>query len=126
MKLLWELCLSFQLYCQKVIAFIKTLNLPEVRPYIIEFTDAGPGVGCNNFEVQFREIEIAKLHKSGLLPRVHLATDDQGQNEAERTNPYIGEAVADGCILKTDYVDKHHGLSNEDKDSMTVDPIGGP
>ena len=52
--------------------------------------DAGPGMGSSNFEVQFREVELALLHGSVLRHRVHLASDDQGQNEAERTNAYIG------------------------------------
>ena len=111
---------QFQMYSQELSLFIETLGLPKVRPCVIEFTDAGPGVGCNNFEVQFREIELAKLHKSSLRHRVHLASDDQGQNEAERTNAYIGESVADGCILKIDYFGKHHGLSDDDKDKMTI------
>ena len=51
---------------------------------------------------------------------MHLASDDQGQNEAERTNAYIGEAIADGCPLKIDYYDKHHGLSEEDVKSMSL------
>ena len=67
------------------------LKLPPVRPRIIESTDAGPGVGSNNFEVRFRDAEIALLHNSSIRSRIHLATDDQGQNEAERTNSYIGK-----------------------------------
>ena len=84
--------------CQKVIScakdnvlhFLEGLNLPKLRPCVIEFTDAGPGVGVSNHEVQYREVELARLHKSVLRHRVHLASDDQGQNEAERTNAYIG------------------------------------
>ena len=62
------------------------LKLPPVRPRIIESTDAGPGVSLNNFEVHFRDAEIALLHNSSIRSRIHLATDNQGQNEAERTN----------------------------------------
>ena len=76
-----------------LIIYIESLALPRLRPYVIEFTDAGPGVACNNYEVKFRELEIARLHKSALRYRVHLASDDQGQNEAERTNAYIGKVI---------------------------------
>ena len=74
-----------------LLTLIESLQLPHLRPYVIEFTDAGPGVACNNYEVKFREVEIAQLHGSALRYRVHLAADDQGQNEAERTNAYIGK-----------------------------------
>ena len=77
--------------CKAVMEHIDGLHLPPTRPFTLEFTDAGPGVGVSNYEVQFREIEIAMLHKSTLRHRVHLARDDQGQNEAERTNSYIGK-----------------------------------
>ena len=93
---------------------------PQLKPYVIEYTDAGPGVASNNYEVKFREVEIAKLHKSSLRHRVHLASDDQGQNEAERTNAYIGEALADGTPLKIDYFDKHEGLTDDDKNSLPL------
>ena len=105
--------------CEK----LQDMKVPQPRPFIIEYTDAGPGVACNNYDVKFREVEIAKLHKTSLRYRVHLATDDQGQNEAERTNAYIGEAVSDGCPLKTDYVHKHQGLSDEDKAAMTIQQL---
>lgn len=35
-------------------------------------------------------------------------------------NNFSGEAIADGCALKTEYFSKHHGLSEEDKNSMTI------
>ena len=77
--------------CRAVTDDITSMKLPPVRPRVIEFTDAGPGVGSNNFEVRFWDAEIAVLHNSTIRTRIHLATGDQGQNEAERTNSYIGE-----------------------------------
>ena len=115
---LWDSCQNLQKMCQKVLEKIDTFGKQDVRPYVIEFTDGGAGVAVNNYEVRYREVEIAKLHDSVIRHRVHLATDDQGQNESERSNAYVGEAIADGRPVKTDYFDKHHGLSEEDKNSM--------
>ena len=97
--------------CRNTLTLIESLNIPHVRPYVCQLTDAGPGVGVNNFEAQFRDTEIAILFKSRLRHRFHLATDDQGHNIAERSNAYVGEAIADGSALKTDYFSDHQGLT---------------
>ena len=34
---------------------IKKLNLPQVKSDLLEATDAGPGVGCTNVEVKYRD-----------------------------------------------------------------------
>ena len=59
------------------------ISLPETNPYIIKFTEAGPGVSVLNYEVKFRDIDISKLCKSGLRYRVCLVSDE---NETEQTN----------------------------------------
>ena len=38
---------------------ISEFNLVPVKPRILELTDGGPGVGVGNFEVRFRDAEIA-------------------------------------------------------------------
>ena len=53
-------------------------------------TDAGAGVGVSNFEVRFRDAEIARIHNLDYKIRVHRACGDSGQNEAERTNSASG------------------------------------
>lgn len=59
---------------------------------IIE-TDAGPGVGVSNFEVQFRDAEMARFWKSDYRIRVNRSRQDSHVNEAaERTNSAIGDA----------------------------------
>lgn len=87
----WNTVTTIQAHYIILLEYLKELHLPPTKPYTIEFTDAGPGVGVSNYEVRFREVEIAILHKSLIRYRVHLASDDQGQNEAERTNAYIGK-----------------------------------
>ena len=114
---------SLKKSCHKLLAYIDSLKLPHVRPYVFQLTDAGPGVGVNNFEAQFRETELAMLHNSQLRHRVHLATDDQGHNIAERTNAYVGDAIADGSALKVDYFEMHHGLTQDDLNNMSNSEI---
>lgn len=50
--------------CSAILEKIGELNLPPVKPRWADFSDAGTGVGCNNFEVQFRDAEMAILHNS--------------------------------------------------------------
>lgn len=61
-----------------------------VKPNWADLTDAGPGVGVSNFEVKFRDAELARVHKSDYRIRVHRSRGDSGQNKAERTNSAIG------------------------------------
>ena len=60
--------------------------------YHHQATDAGPGVGVSNLEVRFRDIEIARIHSSDRVNRIHRAPGDSGQNEAERSNAAIGDS----------------------------------
>ena len=87
---IWNLCLDVLTNIQNTSDFIDVLALPVLRSNVLENTDAGGGVGVSNYHVRFRMVELAKLHRSTSRHRVHLASDDQGQNPAERTNAYIG------------------------------------
>ncbi|CAH3158915.1 unnamed protein product, partial [Pocillopora meandrina] len=40
------------------------LCLPPVKPRWADLTDAGPGVGVSNYEVRFRDAELARVHNS--------------------------------------------------------------
>ena len=102
---------------------IERLNMPPVRPRVIEKTDGGPGVAANNFSVHFREAELSLLHRSSQRYRIHLASEDQVFNEAERTNAYVGDALVDGTALKTDYFDKYHGLTESEVEKMSIQEL---
>ena len=78
------------------------------------------GVAANNFSVQHREAQLSLLYRSSQRHRIHLATEDQGFNEAERTNVYVGDALVDGTALRTDYFDKYHGLTESDVEKMST------
>ena len=40
-----------------ILKVIEEFNLPDVKPRIFDQTDAGPGVGVSNKQVQFRAAE---------------------------------------------------------------------
>jgi len=54
------------------------------------------------------------LHNSDRRARVHRATDDSGQNEAERSNACIGDAMVDGGSLEWEYYKQYDGLDEEE------------
>ena len=72
-------------------------------------TDAGPGIGCSNIEVRYRDAEMARILNSGRINRVHRARDDSEQNEAERSNASTGESLINRGALKWRY---HEALDN--------------
>lgn len=79
------------------------LNLPRRCCSILKTTDAGPRVGITNTEVRFRDAEIAHIHSSDRVNRIHRASGVSAQNEAERTNAAIGDALVDGSALRWRY-----------------------
>mgnify|MGYP001795890039 CR=1 FL=1 len=111
---LWEVFNELVNDCKSVINKLSEFNLAPVKPCILELTDAGPGVGVSNLEVKFRDAEIALLHNSDRRARVHRAAEDSGQNETERSNAYIGDAMVDGGTLDWEYYKRYYGLNEED------------
>ena len=88
--------------------------------YHHQATDAGPGVGVSNLEVRFRDIEIARIHSSDRVNRIHRAPGDSGQNEAERSNAAIGDALVDGSALKWNYYGPLDGLTEDEVKNLSV------
>ena len=54
--------------------------------------------------------------------RLHRAPHDSAQNEAERTNAAIGEALTSGMPVEPPK-DPFHGLTTEEIDNMTLKEI---
>ena len=79
---------------------MNSLELTPLFCNVLKTTDAGPGVGVSNTEVCLRDIEIARFHSSDRVNHIHKAPDDSGQNELERLNVAIGDALVDGAALK--------------------------
>lgn len=108
--------------CNNVIAACDGLKLPDVKSIIGELTDAGPGVGTSNYEVQIRMAEMSRIHKTVRRTRIHRSRDDSAQNEAERTNACIGEALVDGGALQWQY-HKLDNLPQNELEKMTIQDI---
>ena len=47
----------------------------------------------------FRDAELAHIQNSDYRTKIHRSQEDSGQNEAERRNSAIGDAVVDGGTL---------------------------
>ena len=120
---LWEHYVVLQEKIDHVLKCIKELKLPPVKTDILKATDAGPGVGCSNFEVKYRDVEMARIFDSDRVNRIHRARDDSGQNEAERSNACIGEALVDGGSIKWKYHDAFDGLTKDEIKQLSVDDI---
>ena len=82
---------------------MKSMHPPPVKFRWAHFTDAGPGVAVSNFEVSFRDAELARMYSSDYHIRVHWGAGDSGQNEAERTNSATGDAVFDSSTINWEY-----------------------
>ena len=97
--------------------------LPTFCPIVSELTGAGPGVRVTNLEVKFRFAEICRLLGNDRRTRIHRVRGDSGQNEAERTNGSIGDALVNGSTIKWDYLLPYDGRSEEGKKTMSLDEL---
>ena len=61
---LWNIYEKLANLGNKLLQKISQYKLALVKPCILKLTDGGPGVGVSNFEVRFRDAEIAMLHNS--------------------------------------------------------------
>ena len=95
----------------QVLECINELKVPPVKTDILKNTDAGPGVGSTNVEVRYRDAEMARILNFDRVNRIHRTRDDSGQNEAERSNARVGEALVDGGAMQWKVHDALDGLT---------------
>ena len=91
-----------------------------VKPRWADLTDAGLGVGVSNYDVRFRDAELARIHNSDYRVRCHRSRGDSGQGEAARTNSAIADAVVDGATLDWERVKRFDNLSKEKISKMPL------
>ena len=120
---LWQMYEGLLTKIQQTRKRIKELNIPQVKTDVLKLTDAGPGVGCSNVEVRYRDAEMARILNSDRVNRVHRARDDGGQNEAERSNACIGEVLVDGGPLKWKYHEALDNLTKDDIEKLSIEDI---
>ena len=101
----------------QILGSIKELRLPLVKTDILKNTDTGPAVGSSNREVRYRDFD------SDYTNRIHRARDDSGQNEAERSNVCIGDALVDGGTLRWKFHEALDGLTQAEIESLSLDDI---
>ena len=106
--------------CKELCHTIEGLQLTPWCCDVLKATDAGSGVGVSNLEVRFRDIEIARIHSSDRVNRIHRAPGDSGQNEAERSHAAIGDALVDRSALKWNYYGPLDGLTEEKVNNLSA------
>ena len=105
---------------EEILNLIAELQLPIGKTRLLELTDAGPGVGCNNIVVQYRMAEKILIHGYDKVLLVHRARGDSGQNEAEHTNASIGEALVTGKTLDWEYYKRFEGMTKEEIEALSL------
>ena len=65
-------------------------------------------------------VEKILIHKLDKIVRVHRACGDSGQNEAERTNSAIGDALVTGETLNWEYHTQFENMSKEEIEALTL------
>ena len=114
---------EFKALCDTICDQVKRYpNRPVPYPNILEFTDKGPGAGVHNVEVQDFFVLVCKLLESDHRIRLHRASHGSAQNEAERTNAAIGEALTTGRPVEPP-ADPFHGRTASQMDSMTLKAV---
>ena len=84
-------------------------------------TDDGHGVGISNYEQRFRNAELARIQNSDYRIKIHRSREDSGQNEAERTNSAIGDAIVDGGTLNWEIFKRFEDVTQKEKLKMNFD-----
>ena len=59
-RILWSHLENVDL-CKVALDFIVHQDFPPLCDYVLEATDAGPGVGVSNMEVKYKDIEISRV-----------------------------------------------------------------
>lgn len=73
--------------------------------------------------MRFSDFEIARIQSSGRVNRIHRALGDSVQNEAERTNASIGDALLDGTALKWEYFKPFGGLTDTEIKKLSASEV---
>ena len=68
------------------------INIPSIRPRVMEESDACPGVGVSNHQVRFRSAEKVRIENLDYFIRIHRATGDC-QNPVECTHAAVSKEV---------------------------------
>ena len=95
------------------IAFINSLKLLPLCDHILQATDAGPRVDA------FKTLRCQGFNTWTHMNRIHRAPHDSGQNEAERSQVAIGQALVDGRASHWEYFQPTDLISEEELGEST-------
>ena len=104
----------------EIVDTIGHYGVPQLRPRVLEESDAGPGVGVSNHQVQFRAAEKVRVEDSDYYLRIHRASGDC-QNPVERTQAAVGKAMSNGSHLHWEHYKRFEDLSEERIKEMSID-----
>ena len=107
--------------CRKCLGIISEFKLPNICSRVLILTDAGPGVGISNYEQRFCDAELALVQNSDYRIKIHGSREEFEQNEAERTNSVIGDAMVDGGTLNWEIFKRFEDVTQEEKLKMIFD-----
>ena len=96
---------------------------PLLKSRVVELTDGGPGVGVTNRDVQFRIAQRVRITNADYLIRHHLSNNDSSQNQVERCQSYVGDAICDGGAILWEYKKPLEGLSENDIQKMSMNEL---
>ena len=68
----------------------------------------------------FHDAELVRLINLDIQEQCHQSRDDSGQNEAEKTNCAIGDAVVDGSTIEWEVEKRFEGMTPEEIDGMSL------
>ena len=104
---------------------INDLGPVVVKPGWCDLSDAGPGVAVSNFDVQFRDAEVARMWGSDYRIRLHLSRNDSHSNEAERSNSAIADSVVDGETIEWEFHKLFDGIGDDKIEATTLQEFEG-
>ena len=73
--------------------------------------------------MRFRDVEIARIQSSERVNRIHRAPGNSAQNEAERTDSSMGDALVDGTALKWEHFKPFDGLADEEIKKLSASEV---
>ena len=109
--------------CTGIAGLIDSMNFPLPKTQFIEWTDAGPGVSVSNHDVRLRIAQRIRILNMDYYIRHHLAQSDSSQNEVERAQSYIADALCDGGSLQWEYRKMFERLSMEDIEELSSNDV---
>ena len=96
---------------------------PLLKARVVELTDGGPGLGVTNRDVQFRIAQRVRITNADYLICHHLSNNESSQNQVERCQSYVGDAICDGGAILWEYKKPLEGLSENDIQKTSMNEL---